>query len=103
MLQNVFAYVKLFATFSSGEKVIRRLQGSELNLAYIAGGDAGGGGGEKGGGGEDGVTTGGFSQPILVSDKTGLDLNIPHPSFSVEDVENYVGEFTLGSLMHALN
>ena len=34
----------------------------------------------------------GFSNPILIENKTGLDMALPHPTFSVVDVENYVGE-----------
>lgn len=79
-----------------------------MDLAYIAGDDSGGGIGEKGGGeegegGEGGATftnirEGGFTQPILVSEKNGLDLVLPHNSFSVVDVESYVGQCFVGSL-----
>lgn len=34
----------------------------------------------------------GFSKPILVEDKNGLDLIVPSSSFTVLDVENYVGK-----------
>lgn len=33
----------------------------------------------------------GFSVPILVDCKDGLDLRVPPPNFTVQDVENYVG------------
>lgn len=37
-----------------------------------------------------------FSVPILVLKKDGLGMTLPSPSFTVRDVEHYVGEF-LGS------
>ena len=35
----------------------------------------------------------GFVNPILVAEKTGLEMALPPPSFNVVDVENYVGKF----------
>lgn len=34
----------------------------------------------------------GFSFPIRVTEMEGLGLKLPSPSFSVQDVERYVGE-----------
>ena len=34
----------------------------------------------------------GFERPILVRCKDGLDLRVPHDSFSVQDVEDNVGK-----------
>jgi hypothetical protein len=34
----------------------------------------------------------GFSNPILVDRKDGLDMRVPPSNFSIQDVENYVGE-----------
>ena len=34
----------------------------------------------------------GFSQPIAVTEMEGLGLRLPPPSFSVRDVEQYVGK-----------
>jgi len=36
----------------------------------------------------------GFSLPILIDKKDGLDIKVPPSNFSVQDVENYVGELT---------
>ena len=33
-----------------------------------------------------------FCTPILVNKKDGLNLKVPPPSFSIQDVENHVGE-----------
>jgi len=48
---------------------------------------------------EDYLIENGFRRPILVRCKDGLDLQVPHQQFSVEDVEHYVGE---SSLRHSL-
>ncbi|KAK3856195.1 hypothetical protein Pcinc_037467 [Petrolisthes cinctipes] len=57
--------------FPSCEDVVCRLRGQQLTLPHI-------------------VATG-FTKPILVEDRNGLDLIVPHDSFNVLDVENYVG------------
>ncbi|CAL4140098.1 unnamed protein product, partial [Meganyctiphanes norvegica] len=57
--------------FPSRKEVVLRLRGQQLTLPY--------------------VVTNGFDKPILVEDKHGLDLIVPHDSFNVLDVENYVG------------
>ncbi len=36
----------------------------------------------------------GFDVPILVDRKDGLDLTVPPPTFTIQDVENHVGEKT---------
>ncbi|KAK8396444.1 hypothetical protein O3P69_005472 [Scylla paramamosain] len=57
--------------FPSSEDVVCRLRGQQLTLPYIA--------------------ANGFTKPILVEDKNGLELIVPHDSFNVLDVESYVG------------
>ncbi|XP_047501242.1 histone lysine demethylase PHF8-like [Penaeus chinensis] len=57
--------------FPSSEDIVHRLRGQQLTLPYII--------------------NNGFNKPILVEDKNGLDLIVPHDSFNVLDVENYVG------------
>ncbi|XP_042203962.1 lysine-specific demethylase 7B-like isoform X2 [Homarus americanus] len=57
--------------FPSCEDVVCRLRGQQLTLPYIV--------------------ANGFTKPILVEDRNGLDLIVPHDSFNVLDVENYVG------------
>ena len=37
----------------------------------------------------------GFQTPILVREKEGLGLRVPHKDFSVADVERHVGESRL--------
>lgn len=56
----------------SCEDVVCRLRGQQLTLPYIV--------------------ANGFTKPILVEDRNGLDLIVPHDSFNVLDVESYVGE-----------
>ena len=34
----------------------------------------------------------GFKVPILVDCKDGLDLTVPPPNFTIQDVENHVGK-----------
>ena len=36
----------------------------------------------------------GFNYPIVVTEMEGLGLKLPDPSFSVKDVEQYVGKDT---------
>jgi hypothetical protein len=55
----------------SAEEVILRLRGQQLTLPYL--------------------NSSGFTRPIFVEHKDGLDLNVPQDNFTVEDVENYVG------------
>lgn len=59
-------------SFSSCEDVVYRLRGQQLTLPYII--------------------ANGFTKPLLVEDKHGLDLIVPQYTFNVLDVENYVGE-----------
>ena len=49
-----------------------RLRGQQLTLPYLH--------------------SNGFTVPILVEGKDGLGLDVPQESFTVQDVENYVGE-----------
>ncbi|XP_045028311.1 lysine-specific demethylase 7B isoform X1 [Daphnia magna] len=58
-------------SFLNAEEVILRLRGQQLTLPYLNGS--------------------GFTRPIFVEHKDGLDLNVPQDSFTVEDVENYIG------------
>ena len=55
----------------SGDQVLLKLTGPQLTLPYII--------------------ANGFTRPILVEDKAGLDLIVPSTNFTVLDVENYVG------------
>jgi hypothetical protein len=59
---------------------IARLKGHEVCIEYLE-------------------EQGGFTVPILVDRIDGLDLKLPPPTFSIQDVENHVGEllkFTFG-------
>ncbi|PSN57336.1 hypothetical protein C0J52_02107 [Blattella germanica] len=58
--------------FPSACGVVHRLQnGNQLTIQYM--------------------TQTGFNEPIIVEDKSGLDLVVPPQDFSVKDVENYIG------------
>ena len=37
----------------------------------------------------------GFDVPIIVDRPDGLDLRVPPPTFTVQDVENYVGLYSI--------
>ncbi|XP_041047845.1 lysine-specific demethylase phf2 isoform X1 [Carcharodon carcharias] len=58
-------------TFPSAEEVIQRLTGTQLSLGFLE--------------------ENGFTGPILVAKKEGLGLSLPPLTFSVSDLENYVG------------
>ncbi|XP_078270045.1 lysine-specific demethylase phf2 [Rhinoraja longicauda] len=58
-------------TFPSAEEVIQRLTGTQLSFGYLE--------------------ENGFTGPILVAKKDGLGLSLPPLTFSVSDLENYVG------------
>lgn len=55
----------------SAEDILLRLRGQQLTLPYL--------------------NSSGFTRPIFVEHKDGLDLNVPPNTFTVEDVESYVG------------
>ncbi|XP_076469256.1 lysine-specific demethylase phf2-like isoform X2 [Babylonia areolata] len=57
--------------FPSAEEIVVRLRGRDLTTQYFE--------------------THGFNRPIMVDKKEGLDLHVPPPTFSVEDVEKKVG------------
>lgn len=58
--------------FPDGDEIILRTTGHDLSERYL----------EKKG----------FKVPILVENKEGLGLLVPPPTFTVSDVEQYVGE-----------
>ncbi|XP_072438360.1 lysine-specific demethylase phf2 isoform X1 [Chiloscyllium punctatum] len=58
-------------TFPSAEEVIQRLTGTQLSLGFLE--------------------ENGFTGPILVAKKDGLGLSLPPLTFSVSDLENYIG------------
>ncbi|XP_028408036.1 lysine-specific demethylase 7B-like isoform X2 [Dendronephthya gigantea] len=57
--------------FSSPENILLKCQGKELTLDYLA---------KKG-----------YRKPILVESKDGLGLVVPKPTFSIRDVQQYIG------------
>ena len=76
--------------FHNGDKVVTRLAGGEFNMSFMST-DVSGEERLQEVAGDLNCSKKGFTQPILVTDKTGLELVLPHHSFSVLDVENYVG------------
>ncbi|KAK3518019.1 hypothetical protein QTP70_031821 [Hemibagrus guttatus] len=58
-------------SFPSADEIVVRMQGSHVTRHYLE--------------------TEGFYYPIIVQDKEGLGLRLPSPSFSVRDVQHYVG------------
>ncbi|XP_014478658.1 PREDICTED: lysine-specific demethylase 7A-like isoform X2 [Dinoponera quadriceps] len=57
--------------FEKSEEVVKFLKGQQLTLQYLQ--------------------TNGFENPIVINEKEGLDMTVPPSSFSVFDVENYIG------------
>ncbi|XP_053506248.1 lysine-specific demethylase 7A isoform X1 [Ictalurus furcatus] len=58
-------------SFPSAEDIVVRMQGGHVTWHYLE--------------------TEGFDYPIIVQDMEGLGLRLPPPSFSVRDVQHYVG------------
>ncbi|XP_041819589.1 lysine-specific demethylase 7A isoform X1 [Chelmon rostratus] len=58
-------------TFACGEEILRRMKGEQVTPRYLE--------------------RHGFNYPIGVTEMEGLGLKLPAPTFSVKDVEQYVG------------
>uniref|UniRef100_H3D1F0 Lysine (K)-specific demethylase 7Aa n=1 Tax=Tetraodon nigroviridis TaxID=99883 RepID=H3D1F0_TETNG len=58
-------------TFASGEEILRKMAGEQVTPRYLE--------------------RHGFNYPIMVTEMEGLGLKLPPPTFSVLDVERYVG------------
>ncbi|TKS90751.1 Lysine-specific demethylase 7A [Collichthys lucidus] len=58
-------------TFASGEEILMRMKGEQVTPKYLE--------------------RHGFNYPIVVTEMEGLGLKLPPPTFSVKDVEQYVG------------
>ncbi|XP_042367625.1 lysine-specific demethylase 7A isoform X2 [Plectropomus leopardus] len=58
-------------TFASGEEILMQMKGEQVTTRYLE--------------------RHGFSYPIVVTEMEGLGLKLPAPTFSVRDVEQYVG------------
>ena len=72
-------FLNVIMCYSSEDMPLLRLHGSELTVDYF--------------------DQNGFDTPIMVDKKDGLDLKVPPPNFSIQDVELYVGECNLNLLM----
>jgi len=57
---------------SSADGIVLRLHGHQLTVPYLM--------------------EHGFDVPILVEEKEGLEMLLPPENFTVQDVENYIGE-----------
>ncbi|XP_034949033.1 histone lysine demethylase PHF8-like isoform X2 [Chelonus insularis] len=57
--------------FSKADEIVKRVKGQQLTLQYLQ--------------------TNGFETPIIIENKDGLDMTLPPSTFSVYDVENYIG------------
>lgn len=65
-------YLNLLWSFSSGEEILMRMKGELVTPRYLE--------------------RHGFHYPIMVTEMEGLGLKLPAPTFSVKDVEQYVGK-----------
>ena len=43
----------------------------------------------------------GFDVPVLVEKKDGLDIVVPPPDFSIQDIENMVGKYIFFALINS--
>jgi hypothetical protein len=66
-----FTVIILFHCLFSPENVLIKCHGKELTLDYFA---------KKG-----------FRKPVLIESKDGLGLVVPKSSFSIMDVQQYIG------------
>lgn len=65
-------YVLSPLSCSSGEDILRKMAGEQVTPRFLE--------------------RHGFNYPIMVTEMEGLGLKLPPPTFSVLDVERYVGE-----------
>uniref|UniRef100_A0AAQ5YYX4 Lysine-specific demethylase 7A n=1 Tax=Amphiprion ocellaris TaxID=80972 RepID=A0AAQ5YYX4_AMPOC len=68
---SVFVKELQTRTFPSGEEILIRMKGEQVTTRYLE--------------------RHGFNYPIVVTEMEGLGLKLPPPTFSVKDVEQYVG------------
>lgn len=68
---RVILFVWVFHLFS-GEELLRRMRGEQVTPRYLE--------------------RHGFNYPIMVTEMEGLGLKLPPQTFSVKDVEQYVGK-----------
>ncbi|XP_022059401.1 lysine-specific demethylase 7A [Acanthochromis polyacanthus] len=68
---SVFVKELQTRTFPSGEEILIRMKGEQVTTRYLERHD--------------------FNYPIVVTEMEGLGLKLPPPTFSVKDVEQYVG------------
>lgn len=67
--------------FPKADEIVKHVKGQHLTLQYLQ--------------------TNGFETPIIIDGKDGLDMTIPSSSFSVYDVETYIGK--IGIKVFGLN
>lgn len=58
--------------FPKADEMIKRVRGQQLTLQYLQ--------------------NHGFSNPIIIDGKDGLDMTLPPSNFSVYDIESYIGK-----------
>lgn len=68
----LFVWFLLFFHLFSGEELLRRMKGEQVTPRYLE--------------------RHGFNYPIMVTEMEGLGLKLPPQTFSVKDVEQYVGK-----------
>lgn len=68
--------------FPKADEIVKHVKGQHLTLQYLQ--------------------TNGFETPIIIDGKDGLDITIPPLSFSVYDVETYIGKIA-GITIFGLN
>lgn len=58
--------------FPKADEVVKHVKGHQLTFQYLQ--------------------VNGFETPIIIDGKDGLDMTVPPPSFTVCDVETYIGK-----------
>lgn len=70
---SVFIHELKSRHFPKADEVVKHVRGHQLTLQYLQ--------------------TTGFEVPIIVDNKEGLDMTLPPPTFTVHDVEKFIGLF----------
>ncbi|XP_044574433.1 lysine-specific demethylase PHF2-like [Cotesia glomerata] len=68
---SVFIHELKSRHFPKADEVVKHVRGQQLTLQYLQ--------------------TTGFEVPIIVDNKEGLDMTLPPPTFTVHDVEKFIG------------
>lgn len=69
---DIYEKINFVLMFCSAEEILVRMKGEQVTPRYLE--------------------RHGFNYPIVITEMEGLGLKLPPPTFSVKDVEQYVGK-----------